>query len=121
MNPSVLLPQAARARRYALHFQVYFRERDSLQWRVGTTENISHSGVLFVSTAPMALETTLDLRLPLVAGAKGGNTPEIHCKGAVVRLEQRNAAEAPIALAVAMRDCRIVRKPTLAGHPVGNA
>lgn len=113
--------QDARAKRYALHFPVYFRELDSPTWLEGTTENISYSGVLFQSPASLALETTLELRLQVAVSSEGSGPAEIRSKGVVVRLEQRNLPETPIALAVAMHDCRIVRPPSFNGSPVGNA
>lgn len=112
---------SARARRFALHLPVYFRELDSPTWLEGTTENISYTGVLFLSSSPLAPETTLDLRLQLATGTKGMNPAEIRCKGAVVRLEQRNVPDAPIALAVAIRDYRIVGQRSFKGTPAGNA
>ena len=90
---------SARARRFALHLPVYFRELDSPTWLEGTTENISYTGVLFLSSSPLAPETTLELRLQVAMGTKGRDPAEIRCKGAVVRLEQRNVPETPIALA----------------------
>jgi hypothetical protein len=85
----------------------------------GTTENISYTGVLFRSAYPLVLETALELRLQLAAGAKQNHASEIRCKGAVVRVEQRNATETPVALAVAISDYRIVRRVVLKEGPVG--
>ena len=113
--------QAGRAKRYSLRFPVYFRELDSANWMEGTTENISYTGVLFHSPSPLALESTLEIRLQIAVAADGKDPAEIRGKGVVVRLEQRDVPEIPIALAVAMRDCRIVRRLPLAGTPVGNA
>src|ERR1039458_9343850 len=87
MAQKVTRPPTDRARRYALRFRVYFRERDSPKWLKGTTENISHTGVLFLSSSPLALETPLDLRLSLELGPRVKDPAEIRCKGAVVRLE----------------------------------
>jgi hypothetical protein len=98
-----------RARRFELHLPVYFRQPHSPTWLEGTTEDISHTGVLFRSSYRLALETALELRLQLAVGGEQ-NGAEIRCKGAVVRVEQRIAPETPIALAVAIRDYRIVRR-----------
>jgi hypothetical protein len=111
----------SRAKRYDLHFPVYFREVDSPTWLAGTTENISYSGVLFHCPASLALETTLELRLQVAVNSEGIGPAEIRSKGVVVRLEERNSPETPNALAVAMHDCRIVRPPAFNGGPVGNA
>ena len=113
--------QSGRAKRFALRFPVYFRELDSSNWIEGTTENISYTGVLFHSPSPLALESTLELRLQIAVAADGKDPAEIRGKGVVVRMEQRNVPEIPIALAVAMRDCRIVRRPSLGGTAVGTA
>src|SRR5271157_1881109 len=93
-----------RARRFALHLPVYFRQPQSPTWLEGTTENISYTGVLLRSSYPLALKTALEVRLQLLAGAKQPRGAEIRCKGAVVRMEQRDVPGTPIALAVAIRD-----------------
>lgn len=121
MNPRTSHQNSRRARRFALHLPVYFRELDSPTWLEGTTENISYTGVLFLSSARLAPETTLDLRLKLAVGTEGMDPAEIRCKGAVVRLERRNGPEAPIALAVAIKDYRIVSQHPFSGGPGGNA
>ncbi len=103
------LPQDSdRPRRYALHLPVYFREPNSPKWLRGKTENISYTGILLHSSSPLAQETQLDLRLQVSMGAKGKGPTEIHCKCKVVRLEQSIVKENPIALAVKIRDYRIV-------------
>ena len=108
-----------RARRFALHLQVYFRQPHSTTWLEGTTENISYTGVLLRSTHPLDPQTLVELRLQLAIGSKPNPAAEIRCKGAVVRVEQRDGPETPIALAVAIRDYRIVRQAMLRGGAVG--
>ena len=104
-----------------LHFPVYFRELDSPTWLQGTTENISYTGLLFHSSSPLPVKTTLELRLELTVGTKSKEPSEVRCKGAVVRVEQRKVQESPIALAVAIKDYRIVRRNVFAGQRPGNA
>ena len=87
----------------------------------GTTENISHTGVLFVSSSPLAPETPLDLRLKVAVRSKSSGPAEVRCKGLVVRQEPRNAPHSPIALAVAISDYRIVRQQSANGDPGGAA
>src|SRR5271157_996391 len=101
-----------RAQRFALRFPVYFREVDSPTWIEGTTENISYTGVLFKSSSSLALESKLELRVQVPVGPASKSPAEIHCKAEVVRLEQRDGLNNPIALAVAMHGYRIVRKAT---------
>ena len=108
-----------RARRFGLHLPVYFREPQNPTWLQGTTENISYTGVLFRSTHPLVPETSLELRLQLAVGPKLNNASEIRCRGAVVRAEQRNAPETPVALAVSISDYRIVRQAILREDSMG--
>jgi hypothetical protein len=117
MTQAKSLQISDRARRFALHLPVFYREADSPTWLRGTTENISHTGVLFLSTSPMAPETTLDLRLKVAVRSKSGRPAEVRCKGLVVRLEPRNAPNTPIALAVSISDYRIVRQQPVTGDP----
>jgi hypothetical protein len=110
MGSKTLHQNAERARRFALYLPVHFRQPHSPKWLEGTTENISYTGVLFRSSYPLPLETPLELRLEVAVGSKRNHGAEIHCKGAVVRVEQRMVPEAPVALAVAIRDYRIVHR-----------
>jgi hypothetical protein len=121
MSTKTLHQNAERARRFALHLPVYFRQPHSPAWLEGTTENISYTGVLFRSAHPLVPDTSLELRLQLAVGPKLSRASEIRCKGAVVRVEQTNAPENPVALAVSIRDYRIVRQVMLSGGPVGLA
>jgi hypothetical protein len=107
-----------RARRFALHLPVSFREPHSPTWSEGRTENISYTGVLFRSSYPLAPETALELMVELAVRSKQNHGAEIRCKGTVVRVEQRSAPETPIALAVAIRDYRIVRRDVPSRGPV---
>src|SRR5271157_4934090 len=104
MRSKTIHQNAERAKRFGLHLPVYFRQPNSPTWLEGTTENISYTGVLLRSSYPLAPETALELRLQLLAGAKQPRGAEIRCKGAVVRMEQRDVPGTPIALAVAIRD-----------------
>jgi hypothetical protein len=121
MATKTLNQNAERARRFALHLPVYFRIPHSPTWLEGTTENISYTGVLLLSTHPLVPDTSLELRLQLAVGPKLNNSSEIRCKGAVVRVEQRNAPETPVALAVSISDYRIVRQVMLSGDSMGLA
>ena len=113
--------QGPRARRYALHVPVYFRQLGNPTWLEGTTENVSFSGVLFQSPWALSLETPLEVRLQVPLGGKGLSPAEICSKAVVVRVEQRDMPETPVALAVAMRDPRILPRKSADGRTVGNA
>jgi hypothetical protein len=60
---------------------------------VGTTENISASGVLFRLQEKLALDTAVEFLLEIPAGNLcGENTAAVHCLGRVVRSYQRHAS-----------------------------
>src|SRR5688572_16387554 len=75
-----------RAPRFPLGLQVRYRRVDQSDWRIGNTENISHSGALVRVASPVQLEAAaeLEVRLVLPAGAPGDRA-EIACHGRVVR------------------------------------
>ena len=102
-----------RSKRYSIHAPIYFREPGSPTWSEGTTDNISATGVLFQASSSLSLDTALEFRLHIATGAKSNSAAVLRGKGVVVRLEDRDVAEAPVALAIAMRDCRIVREAPL--------
>ena len=93
-----------------MHVPVYFRKLGGPKWLEGTTENVSHSGVLFQSPWALSLDTPLELRVLVTAPGKDRGPAEICSRGVVVRVESRDMSETPIALAVSMRDCRILRQ-----------
>jgi len=121
MAPITSPQHADRARRFSLRLRVLFRKPDSAEWSEGTTENISYTGMLFLSSSLLAPETTLELRVPIRTGTKGKHSTEIRCKGAVVRVEQRGPLENHVALAVTFRDYRIIGRHMLGGIRAGNA
>jgi hypothetical protein len=110
MPTKTLQQTVGRARRFALHLRVYYRELDGQEWFEGWTENISRTGMLFMCTAPFRLDTVLELRLQLAAGIGKEDPPaEVLCKGTVVRVERMTRLDAPTALAVAIHPYRITR------------
>lgn len=110
MPTKTLLQSVCRARRFALHLQVYYRELNGQWWFEGWTENISRTGMLFRCNAPFRVDTVVELKLQLASGAgKEDQHAEVHCKGTVLRVEQMGGSDAPSAMAVAIHPYRITR------------
>ena len=99
-----------RARRFALHFPVYYREPENPTWFVGRTENISQSGLLFCGACALQLQTPVELRFELIPAMDGEVPAEVHCKGEIVRIEQSPVLETQTALAVAIKKYRLIRR-----------
>jgi hypothetical protein len=91
-----------RARRFPIAARVLFRESGEAPWRVGSTINVSSSGVLFRAegTPPRASES-LDfiLTLPLDGGTPA---PHVRCTGRVIRIAPADLAGGGHAVAVSI-------------------
>src|SRR5437763_14315297 len=74
-----------RATRFPLHLSVRYRRVGDRQWRHGTTENISRSGVLFRAEECVEIDESVELRLELPVAMPGRECPEVSCRGRVVR------------------------------------
>jgi hypothetical protein len=66
---------------------------------VGTTENISRSGMLFQADEPLQPSAQLEINLVLPAEIAGLSATEVVCRGEVVRTVERGGETMPPALA----------------------
>ena len=99
---------SSRALRYPLRLTVRYREKGGAEWRMGTTQNISESGVLFLTDGATSEKATLEMMIQMLAV---GSHPaaEIACQGTIVRrVTARDSSAAP-AIAVEFSDYRFVR------------
>jgi len=74
-----------RAQRFNLHLPLKYRPIGERDWRDGTTENISRSGMLFRAEEPIAENVQLEINLVLPAEIAGLSAAEVVCRGEVVR------------------------------------
>lgn len=103
-----------RAPRFPIHIPIRYRRLHSRDWLVGSTENVSRSGVLFRAERPFELAAILDLRLELPqTNDQDRVRAEIACKGEVVRVDLTYDAGGSVAVAVAIHDYRLVQKRPL--------
>jgi hypothetical protein len=85
-----------RGRRYSLHLPVRFRTTGETEWHVGTTENVSHSGVTIRASAapPPSAPVDVEITLPSTGLDTNGcllghgrvvriSTPEVSATGPV--------------------------------------
>ncbi len=105
---SLLQPQAAtrateaphmRAQRFQLHLPLRYRRVGENQWHVGTTENISRSGMLFQADESLQPSSQLEINLVLPAEIAGLSGTEVVCRGEVVRTIERRGETLSPALA----------------------
>jgi len=85
-------PAPFRAQRFKLNLPLRYRQLGQQDWRLGTTENISRSGLLFRAEEPIAPSAQLEINLVLPAEIAGLASTEVLCRGEVVRTV---AAETP--------------------------
>jgi len=89
----------ARAQRFHLHLPLRYRRLGEKDWHVGTTENISRSGMLFQADELLQPSSQLEINLVLPQEIAGLSSTEVVCRGEVVRTVERNGDTLTPALA----------------------
>jgi CheY-like chemotaxis protein len=74
-----------RARRFKLQLPLRYRPLGEANWRPGTTENISRSGILFWAEELLQPTAQLEISLVLPPEIAGLASTEVVCRGEVVR------------------------------------
>jgi PAS domain S-box-containing protein len=88
-----------RAQRFNLQLPLRYRPVGENQWRQGTTENISRSGLLFRAQEPLQPASQLEINLVLPVEIGGLSATEVFCRGEVVRNVQPGGTAVSPALA----------------------
>jgi PAS domain S-box-containing protein len=88
-----------RAQRFNLHLPMKYRLLGEPDWRRGTTENISRSGLLFRAEQSIPASAQLEINLVLPAEIAGLAAAEVVCRGEVVRSVDAEASSVNPALA----------------------
>src|SRR6202030_4752785 len=87
----------ARAQRFYLQLPVRYRRLGEKEWHVGTTENISRSGMLFQADELLQPSAQLEINLVLPAEIAGLSATEVVCRGEVVRtIEPQSGKVSPV-------------------------
>ena len=100
-----------RAHRFNLHLPLKYRLLGEDDWRDGTTENISRSGMLFRAKELIAPNAQLEINLVLPAEIAGLSAAEVVCRGEVVRALQPEAPAMHPALAAKILQYRFQHGP----------
>jgi len=74
-----------RAQRFKLQLPMKYRPLGENDWRAGTTENISRSGLLFRAEEMLPANIQLEINLVLPPEIAGLSAAEVVCRGEVVR------------------------------------
>ena len=89
----------SRAQRFQLHLPLRYRRLGEKDWHVGTTENISRSGLLFQGDDVLQPSSQLEINLVLPAEIAGLSGTEVVCRGEVVRTVEPQGSTLSPALA----------------------
>jgi PAS domain S-box-containing protein len=92
-------PVPFRAQRFKLNLPLKYRQIGQRDWRMGTTENISRSGLLFRAEELIAPNVQLEINLVLPAEIAGLASAEVMCRGEVVRTVEAETPSMSPALA----------------------
>jgi PAS domain S-box-containing protein len=85
-----------RAQRFNLSLPLRYRLLGEHDWRLGTTENISRSGLLFRADEMLQPSVQLEINLVLPAEIAGLSAAEVICRGEIVRsVKPENAGIQP--------------------------
>jgi DNA-binding response OmpR family regulator len=96
-QPAVRAREVAptRAQRFQLHLPLRYRRLGETAWHVGTTENISRSGLLFQADESLQPNSQLEINLVLPAEIAGLSGTEVVCRGEVVRTVEPQGSMSP--------------------------
>jgi len=89
----------SRAQRFYIQLPLRYRRLGEKEWHVGTTENISRSGMLFEADELLQPAAQLEINLVLPAEIAGLSSTEVVCRGEVVRTVQSRGETVSPALA----------------------
>ena len=104
------LSGSSRARRYEIGTPIWYRIRGEREWREGTTENISISGVLMRTSHALEPDTSIEMRFLLPVELEGEFAAEVFCRGLVVRSSGSPAAAGSSVIAARILHSRFLRQ-----------
>ena len=100
--------EGARARRFDIRAPVLYRTDDGI-WHRGTTENISHSGLLLRTEASLTVNSRIEMIVDLASARPSYRHVRVICRGHVVRADAPIAPAGPI-VAAAITHYRLGRE-----------
>ncbi len=103
-----------RAQRFELHLPLKYRLVGDHDWREGTTENISRSGMLFRAEEMIPPNAQLEINLVLPAEIAGLSSAEVVCRGEIVRTVSPQTPATPPALAAKILQYHFQHGPQMA-------
>lgn len=92
-----------RAQRFAIPMTLRYRPAGQGNWKKGTVENISRTGVLFHAQEQVAVQTAVDITLVL-EGPQIEKAPEVVCWAVIVRQEANEQNPARLAAKIVRYD-----------------
>ena len=95
--------------RFAIPMPVEFRAPEEPEWQEGQIENVSRSGILFHTTAPVSASRPIEMKFELPAEAGGEEGALVFCMGEVVRVIPGPAPESPCTVAARIVDYHFIR------------
>ena len=105
MNP----PERRITPRFAVQLPLRYRHGAEVQWLNGLTENISSSGVLFLTDRPLDLNTPVEMNLMMPPQVVGTASGRVVCFGRVVRRLPPHSPAARPRLAVTIAEYHLAR------------
>jgi hypothetical protein len=107
-----------RAFRFRLRIPICFRERGQASWRQGETQNISKSGVLFVSPDGLLPQSIVEMVMLFPVTSAGEEPSIVSCQGRIVRAENAGTGQLGFHTAATIAGYHFLRPATAGGEEV---
>jgi hypothetical protein len=76
-----------RAQRFPIKTSLQYRESGTVDWKIGTTVNISRSGLLFRAETDLDPKTLVEMQIVFSPEMTGTSEAKVVCWGPIVRKE----------------------------------
>lgn len=99
-----------RAQRFPIRAALHYRVRGERNWREGTVENISVSGVLFKGERLVEISTPIEMSFVLPGKPAGEKSARVLGRGTIVRSPATPCPPGAALMAAAITHSRLVRR-----------
>ena len=99
----------ARAQRFPIHASMQYRIHGDRDWKPGTVENISSTGLLFHGERELPINSAIEVSVSLIGMMSHGHGGRIVGRGRVVRLSPCMVQPGCMMIAATLYHSRILR------------
>jgi hypothetical protein len=98
-----------RAQRFVIDVPLCYRVIGEDVWRLGTSANMSRSGLLFVGDLALEPKTRIELTFELPVAIPGESGAQVMCRGTIARSKTSDRSDTVATIATTIDTYRLVR------------